>query len=275
MSQPVATPKVSPRAGSKRLLPHFLVVIGLLSLGLAVVFYSQASPASPNSATSQLRSAGIGLTKSEWESQHQFARIDTVEYRRYIYDYKETLYKQIPSDEGTIWSTGYYVTYWADPQSEITQHARIRTIYVETPILMLQSELGISLNEAIPEARWREFIQQLMPSDTKLVTTHKSREYVKEVYYSEALASHYSPLPSAPNHWRSEPGRINLIHFGVGSSFQVEADLVYVYPPTPTPEPYFTPTRPIIPTSLATRVWIPRPVPSNMPAPQPTQGKSD
>jgi hypothetical protein len=275
MSQPVAAPKVSPRAGSKRLLPHFLVVVGLFALGIGAVFYSQASPASQKPAGAQLRSSGLGLTKSEWESKHQFARIDTAEYRRYIYDYKETLYKQTPSDEGTIWSTGYYVTYWADTVREVLPESRIRTITWESPKLMLQDELGISLDDPMPLARWRAEFLRLMPDDAKYIKTINHPQFLEEKFHSTTLAKLYENLVSAPTPWHSKPGSINVIYTNQGGTVHVEADLVYVYPPTATAVPHYTPTWPAIPTSLATRVWVPRPVPSNMPAPQPTQGKPD
>jgi hypothetical protein len=257
------------------MLPRLALTSGILAFGLGALFYAQLWPTVPQVAAPQLRSSGLGLMKSEWESRHKFSHMESTTFRRYIYDFNRTLYKQNSNDEGSVWFSGYYVTYWVDPVREVPPEARIRTVTWESPKLMLQNELGISLEDPMPLARWRAEILELMPDDAKYVRTIYHPQDFEEKYHSNALARVYEAVPSAPTPWNSKPGSISVYYTNEGGTVHVKADLVDVYPPTPTAVPYYTPTWPAIPTSLATVVWVPRPVPSNMPAPQPTQGKPD
>jgi hypothetical protein len=152
---------------------------------------------SVSSAPDSFASAGLGLTKTEWEQKHTL--VGSSPDGTYYYD-------ELPSP---TWK-GMSVYFWSE-QGAPVENAPISRISLDARFALSET-IGYDGRPPSNEQMERGAVT-LLPADSILEKTEEipfSQSMKRQIYFSPSLASRYPPLSSGKTPWSPEPPASNV-----------------------------------------------------------------
>ncbi len=198
-----------------------------LALLLFAAGCGSSSPSTPNVA---LVSAGLGLTKAEWEQHHVASSNTPDSSMRYSYD-----------------SRNYEVAFWSN-EASAAPNARI-------------SEISTSFRGIPSNDDFKVFARSLIPRDAQLLSTKSvddDHDIFSEIYFSPALASQYTVLSfptGVTDPWQGSPAGRIYVSYARGVELLIRAGIGL--PSTTTDYPSTGPVINRLPQPVRTMTAVP------------------